>query len=109
MGFLEKLIGSATNNEKETVANLNIGIILGSTRQGRLSPQVGEWVKSIADKHGDANYGIVNLADFNLPILGATDGSERGIAKWNEKIGSLDGFVFIAQKSQYYRGAKKCP
>ena len=32
------------------MANLNIGIILGSTRQGRLSPQVGEWVKSIADK-----------------------------------------------------------
>ena len=29
------------------MADLNIGIILGSTRQGRVSPQVGEWVKSI--------------------------------------------------------------
>ncbi|KHF34585.1 hypothetical protein CM49_03193 [Paenibacillus sp. P1XP2] len=28
---------------------LNIGIILGSTRQGRLSPQVGNWVKEIGD------------------------------------------------------------
>ena len=98
MGFFKKLFGSSTNREEETMANLNIGIILGSTRQGRLSPQVGEWVKSIADKRGDANYEIVDLADFNLPFLGTTDGSEPGIAKWNEKIGNLDGFIFIAQE-----------
>ncbi len=47
---------------------LNIGIILGSTRQGRLSPQVGEWVKGIADQRGDANYEIVDIADFKLPL-----------------------------------------
>lgn len=33
---------------------LSIGIILGSTREGRISPQVGEWVKGIADKRADA-------------------------------------------------------
>lgn len=32
------------------MANLNIGIILGSTREGRVSPQVGKWVKEVADK-----------------------------------------------------------
>ena len=46
------------------MANVNIGIILGSTREGRLSPQVGEWVKSLGDKRGDANYEIVDIADF---------------------------------------------
>ena len=51
------------------MANLNIGIILGSTSEGRVSPQVGEWVKGIADKRGDANYEIVDIADFNLPFL----------------------------------------
>ena len=81
MGFFKKLFGSSTNEEEESVANLNIGIILGSTRQGRVSPQVGEWVKSIADKRGDANYEIVDLADFNLPFLGTTDRSEPRIAK----------------------------
>lgn len=77
---------------------LNIGIILGSTREGRVSPQVGEWVKEIADKRGDANYEIVDVADYNLPFLGTTDGSEPGIAKWSEKLASLDGFVFIVQE-----------
>ncbi|MDB5054700.1 MAG: flavoprotein, partial [Bacilli bacterium] len=41
------------------MSKLNIGIILGSTRQGRVSPQVGNWVKGIADKRGDADYEIV--------------------------------------------------
>ncbi|MGG4554565.1 NADPH-dependent FMN reductase [Paenibacillus sp. FSL W8-0186] len=97
MGFLGKIFGS-TNKEEKTMSKLNIGIILGSTRDGRVSPQVGEWVKGIADKRGDANYEIVDIADFKLPFLGTTDGTEPGIAAWNEKLANLDGFVFIVQE-----------
>jgi NAD(P)H-dependent FMN reductase len=99
MGFLNKLFGTTTK-EEETMTNpkLKIGIILGSTRQGRVSPQVGEWVKGIADQRGDANYEIVDIADYNLPFLGTTDGTEPGIAAWNEKLASLDGFVFVVQE-----------
>ena len=98
LGFLGRLFGDSTTKEEKTMTKLNIGIILGSTRQGRVSPQVGEWVKGIADKRGDANYEIVDIADFNLPFLGTTDGSEPGIAEWNTKLASLDGFVFIVQE-----------
>ncbi|MFB9274138.1 NADPH-dependent FMN reductase [Cohnella cellulosilytica] len=80
------------------MANLNIGIILGSTRAGRVSPQVGEWVKGIAEQRGDANYEIVDIADYKLPFLGTTDGTEPGIAAWNQKLAGLDGFVFIVQE-----------
>ena len=99
MGFLKKIFRNL-DREELTMSNekLNIGIILGSTRQGRVSPQVGEWVKEIADRRGDANYEIVDIADFNLPFLGTTDGSEPGIAAWNEKLANLDGFVFIVQE-----------
>src|SRR3954465_5164188 len=98
LGFLDKLFGGSTKKEEEQMTKLNIGIILGSTRQGRVSPQVGEWVKGIADKRGDANYEIVDIADFNLPFVFTTDGSEPGIAKWGQKLGSLDGIVFIVQE-----------
>ena len=81
-----------------TNEKIKIGIILGSTRKGRVSPQVGEWVKGIADKRGDANYEIVDISDFQLPFLGTTDGTEPGIAAWNKKLFSLDGFVFIVQE-----------
>ena len=48
---------------------LKIGIILGSTRKERVSPQVGAWVKEIADKRGDAEYEIVDIAEYKLPFL----------------------------------------
>ena len=100
MGFLSKLFGSSSIKEEEKMTNekLNVGIILGSTRQGRVSPQVGEWVKEIADKRGDANYEIIDIADYQLPFLGTTDGTEPGIVAWNEKLNNLDGFVFIVQE-----------
>ncbi|MET3697859.1 NAD(P)H-dependent FMN reductase [Bacillus oleivorans] len=98
MGIFDKLLGRTTKEEETHMEKLKIGIILGSTRQGRVSPQVGEWVKGIADKRGDADYEIVDIADYKLPFLGETDGSEPGIAAWNEKLASLDGFVFIVQE-----------
>ncbi|KRG13733.1 reductase [Virgibacillus soli] len=99
MGFLDKVFGKQTKEEEMmTTEKLNIGIILGSTRQGRVSPQVGEWVKGIAAQREDAHYEIVDIAEFNLPLFGTTDGTEPGIAAWNEKLASLDGFVFIVQE-----------
>ncbi|MDR9852294.1 NADPH-dependent FMN reductase [Paenibacillus sp. VCA1] len=73
---------------------LNIGIILGSTRPGRVSPQVGTWILDIAAQRGDAVYEIVDLADYRLPFLGDPAG-EQQMAAWANKISALDGFVFV--------------
>lgn len=78
------------------MTNLNIGIIIGSTREGRVSPQVANWVKEIADKRGDANYTIIDLADYKLPLLGEPGGDASGAAAWSQAVGQQDGFVFIA-------------
>lgn len=86
---------------------LQIGIILGSTRQNRVSPQVGEWVKDLADKRGDANYEIVDIAEYKLPLLGETSETEQ-INNWSKKLSSLDGFVFIvAEYNHSITGALK--
>lgn len=73
---------------------LHIGIILGSSRPGRVSPQVGKWIKAIADQRGDAKYEIVDLVDYNLPFFGDLTG-EQQVSAWAKKISSLDGFVFV--------------
>jgi NAD(P)H-dependent FMN reductase len=96
MGLFNQLFGRKSKEEQTMSEKLNIGIILGSTRQGRVSPQVGSWVKEIADKRGDAEYEIIDIADFKLPFLGEAD--SPGIAAWNEKLSSLDGFIFIVQE-----------
>jgi len=81
-------------------SKLKVGIILGSTREGRVSPQVGAWVKAQADKRDDAFYEIVDIKDYKLPLLGESD-DMSGIMKWNEKLASLDAFVFVV--SEYNR------
>ncbi|MFC4600259.1 NADPH-dependent FMN reductase [Cohnella hongkongensis] len=77
-----------------TTTHLEIGIILGSSRPGRVSPQVGNWIKTIADQRGDAIYEIVDLVDYNLPFFGDPAG-EQQVAAWAKKISRLDGFVFV--------------
>ncbi|MDX1806014.1 MAG: NADPH-dependent FMN reductase [Paenisporosarcina sp.] len=77
---------------------LKIGIVLGSTREGRVSPQVGAWVKELADKRGDAEYKIIDIAEFKLPLLGEAGGDASGAAAWSAQINDCDGFVFIAQE-----------
>ncbi|MHA6261211.1 NADPH-dependent FMN reductase [Sporosarcina sp. CAU 1771] len=73
----------------------NIGIILGSTREGRVSPQVGAWIKELADQRGDANYTVIDIADYKLPLLGEAGGDASGAAAWSEIIAKQDGFVFV--------------
>ncbi|WP_139995680.1 NADPH-dependent FMN reductase [Kurthia sp. Dielmo] len=94
MNFLNKLFGK--KKEVKDMAELNIGIILGSTREGRVSPQVGQWVKEIADKRGDANYTIIDIADYDLPLLGTAEAP--GAQAWSEIVAKQDGFVFITQE-----------
>ncbi|MEO4054660.1 NADPH-dependent FMN reductase [Solibacillus sp. CAU 1738] len=74
---------------------VKIGIILGSTRERRVSPQVGTWVKNIADGRSDADYEIIDIAEFKLPLLGEPGGDASGAATWSNKIAACDGFVFI--------------
>ncbi|WP_182102018.1 NADPH-dependent FMN reductase [Niallia taxi] len=97
MGFFSKLFGTK-QEEEQTMGKLNIGIILGSTREGRVSPQVGAWVKELADKRGDANYTVIDIADYKLPFLGEPGADASGAAAWSEIIAKQDGFVFIVQE-----------
>jgi NAD(P)H-dependent FMN reductase len=97
MGFLDKWFG-AKQKEEVTMTKLNIGIIIGSTREGRVSPQVAAWVKEIADKRGDANYTIIDIADYKLPLLGEAGGDVSGVKGWSESVAAQDGFVFIVQE-----------
>lgn len=81
---------------------VKIGIITGSTRDGRVNIQVADWVKSIADKRTDAEYELVDIKDYNLPpfnepvpAIMSTDYQTREAKVWSDKINELDGFVFI--------------
>jgi NAD(P)H-dependent FMN reductase len=78
-----------------------IGIIVGSTRPGRNASAVAKWVNGIASKRKDAEFELVDLHDFKLPLLDEPVPPSLGqyskphTHAWAKKIGSLDGFVFV--------------
>jgi NAD(P)H-dependent FMN reductase len=81
---------------------LKIAIIIGSTRPGRNGEAVAKWVYEIAKKRSDAQFELVDIKDHNLPLLDepvpATMGqySKPHTKAWAAKIGSFDGYVFVA-------------
>jgi NAD(P)H-dependent FMN reductase len=78
-----------------------IGIILGSTRPGRNGEAVAKWVLEIASRRSDAEFELVDLADYPLPHLdepmSAAWGSYQNdhTKEWSAKIAEFDGYVFV--------------
>ena len=80
---------------------LKIAIIVGSTRPGRKADAVAAWVHGIAAKRNDAEYEIVDIRDFNLPLLDEAVPPSMGqysqphTKAWAAKIAPFDAFVFV--------------
>jgi NAD(P)H-dependent FMN reductase len=78
-----------------------VAIILGSTRPGRNGDAVARWVYDIASKRGDAEYELVDLADYPLPHLDEPVPPSLGqyskphTHEWAAKVGSFDAYVFV--------------
>lgn len=80
---------------------LKIAIIIGTTRPNRKSEQVARWVYDQASKRGDAEYELLDLRDYNLPIFAepyppSFKRYTLDITKqWSEVIASYDAYVFV--------------
>jgi NAD(P)H-dependent FMN reductase len=78
-----------------------IAIIIGSTRPGRKGDVIARWMHGLAVKRGDAEYEIVDLKDFDLPLLDEMMPAAMGqyhhphTRAWSQTIASFDGYVFI--------------
>lgn len=80
---------------------VRIGIIIGSTRPGRVGDQVAKWVLEQARERSDAEFELVDLLDFALPHLDEAVPPAMGqyaqahTKAWAAKIDSFDGFIFV--------------
>lgn len=74
---------------------MKIGIIVGSTREGNVGKAIGEWVFQQAKLRQGVDYQLIEVSKFKLPMLGETN-EKSSIEQWNQTIGALDGFVFVA-------------
>ncbi|MFI7636015.1 NADPH-dependent FMN reductase [Nonomuraea sp. NPDC049400] len=81
---------------------IKVGIIVASTRPGRVGDAVGRWVLDRAKRQGGAQFELVDLMDYDLPQLDepvpalmAAGYSRPHTSRWAEKVASLDAFVFV--------------
>jgi NAD(P)H-dependent FMN reductase len=90
---------------------LRIAIILGSTRPGRKGEAVARWVLDYARTRNDADYELVDIAAFDLPLLDEPippsqhKYSKEHTKRWAEKIASFDGFVFVTPEYNHSTSA----
>src|SRR5712691_10015724 len=103
LGGLKANASSQTENikTKQERIMLKIAIILGSTRPGRNGEAVAKWVHEIAQKRTDAEFELVDIKDFNLPLLDEPmppimgQYSKPHTKAWAAKVGSFDAYVFV--------------
>lgn len=97
MGFRNNLISRDTSNFK----TLRIAIIIGSTRPNRNG-------EAVAKERTDAEFELVDLLDFNLPLLDEPNPpamqqyTQQHTKNWSAKVTSFDGFVFVT--AEYNHG-----
>src|SRR3954468_16941718 len=80
---------------------LKVGIIVGSTRPGRKAEAVARGVHEIAQGRTDGAAEVVDIQDFNLPLLDEPVPPSMGqyskphTKAWAAKGGSFDAFALV--------------
>lgn len=82
---------------------MKIGIVLGSIRDGRKGESVARWVQQVSASRGDADYQLLDLKEFAVPLL--TSGTHpmqadrrydsELVTAWSRAVDACDGFVFV--------------
>lgn len=80
---------------------IKIAVILGSTKPGRNGEAVAKWFYELAAKRADAEFELVDIADYNLPLYDEPypammqQYTKEHTKKWSQKISEFDGYIFV--------------
>jgi NAD(P)H-dependent FMN reductase len=90
---------------------LKLNIIVTSTRPGRNGPKIGKWMADFARENSDFEVELVDLADFDLPLLDepnhpmAQDYQHEHTKRWSAVNDKADAFVFVSPEYNYFPAA----
>ena len=78
-----------------------IAIVVGTTRPGRKAEAVARWVLDHASTRRDAEFAVLDIESFGLPLLDEPLPPSLGrytrahTRAWSEAVAAFDGFVFV--------------
>jgi NAD(P)H-dependent FMN reductase len=91
-----------------------IGVIVGSTRQGRFGDRPAQWIHDIASQRGDLSVELIDLRDYPLPMFDEPMSPAWGppanpeAQRWASKLATLDGLIVVTPEYNHgYPGVLK--
>jgi NAD(P)H-dependent FMN reductase len=78
-----------------------IGIVIGSTREGRFGERPAHWIHEIAKQRTDLAFELIDLRDHPLPFFNEPRSPRLGPANneaarhWAGKLATLDGLILV--------------
>ncbi|CAM2846314.1 MULTISPECIES: NADPH-dependent FMN reductase [Dermacoccus] len=88
---------------------MKIGVILGSIRDSRDGAHVAHWVLDQAASREDAQFELIDLAKFDVPLLTSVTlhatanrsyDSEQ-VTAWSKAIDACDAFIFVTPEHNH--------
>lgn len=84
-----------------------LGVIVASTRPGRVGLPVAQWFVERAERHGKFSVELLDLQDFALPLLDEPHHprlrqyEKAHTRAWSEKVAAMDAFVFVTPEYNF--------
>jgi NAD(P)H-dependent FMN reductase len=78
-----------------------IGIVIGSTREGRFGAKPAHWIHEIAKQRTDLAFELIDLRDHPLPFFNEPRSPAYGPVNneaarlWAGKLATLDGLIVV--------------
>jgi NAD(P)H-dependent FMN reductase len=81
--------------------------LIASTRPTRIGPSIANWFHDFARQHGKFDAHLIDLAEFNLPVLDEPEHPARRqyrhehTKRWSASVNAADAFVFVTPEYNY--------
>lgn len=83
---------------------MNIGVVIGSNREGRSTDRAAKWVASEASKIDDANVELLDLRDYDLPFFSEPISPQYNpnrkpkgeVKRWLDALARQDALVIVS-------------
>lgn len=84
-----------------------VGVIIGSTRQGRAADAVVQWLKQYLVSTDERTFVWLDLREYHLPFLDE-ESEHPMVQKWREAVSSCDRFIIVTPEYNHgYSGVLK--
>lgn len=79
---------------------MRIAIVIGTTRTGRMTPRLAHWVLNTAKARDDAEFVLLDLKDYDMPLLEEAPWLETrqltdGTRQWLNELKRADGVIIV--------------